>query len=210
VNLLQDGTGTRTVTWPASIVWINSTNQVAVPSVNTNAGYYSHYHFWQRSGTVFGEGPSSAPSLLLVNLDAGTGAVSGWGVQLTTTTGTLTASATNQLSLMASNATTFQADFTGGTPLVQSAHVMRVNSSIYLTNPIVGRMMTFHLRGDLNATDRTISVLTNGLTGDWPVHWGMGYPTNGSTSFTVTNNFGAELSVLVCSNAFSAFYSPQR
>lgn len=131
----------------------------------------------------------------------------GWGIQTSTTTGTLTVNATNALSLMASNAVTFQADYTGGSPIVQSADYMRTNVTIYPTNLIVGRVMTFKLRGDLNAVDRTVTVATNGLTGNWPIHWAYYPGTNGSTAFTVTNNIGAELSLTVYSNAISAAYA---
>lgn len=137
---------------------------------------------------------------------------SGWGAHLAVSpnAATLTAYATNALTLMPTNAVTYQADFTGGTPLHQTADFMRTNVSVYLTNPIVGRVMTFHFRGDGNAVDRTVSVLTNGLTGNWPISWGWNSPTNGATSFTVTNNIGAELNVLVLSNRFSAFWQPVR
>lgn len=139
-----------------------------------------------------------------------TNTATGWGIQLSTTTGTLTANATNALTLMPTNAVTFQADFTGGTPLIQTADFMRTNVTVYLTNPIAGRVMTFCFRGDGNAVDRTVTLATNGLTGNWPIHWGFNTPTNGATAFTVTNNIGAELSILVKSNAFSAFWGPQR
>jgi hypothetical protein len=72
VALQQDGTGGRTVAWPGSIVFVNSTNQTAVPSVNTNANFYSLYHFWRRNSTVYCQGPSTAPSVFSVNFDAGT------------------------------------------------------------------------------------------------------------------------------------------
>lgn len=139
-----------------------------------------------------------------------TNVAQGWGVHLSTATGTLTARATNALTLMATNATTFQADFTGGTPLIQTADFMRTNVTLQLTNPIVGRVMTFHFRGDGNAVDRTVTVSTNGLTGNWPISWGWNSPTNGATAFTVTNNIGAEASFLVLSNRFSAFWQPVR
>lgn len=155
-----------------------------------------------------------------VTVQAGTNSIvstnasfaSGWGAQLavSTASATITSYATNALALMATNATTYQADFTGGTPLIQTADLMRTNVTLQLTNPIVGRQMTFHFRGDGNAVDRTVIVSTNGMTGNWPISWGWNSPTNGATAFTVTNNMGAELSLLVLSNRISALWQPMR
>lgn len=139
-----------------------------------------------------------------------TNVLGGWGIHAFTSAGTLTINASNAITLMPTNAVTYQGDFSGGTPVVQTADFMRTNVTIYLTNPIVGRVITFCLRGDANAVDRTVTFATNGLTGNWPIQWGFNTPTNGATALSVTNNMGAEISILVKSNAFSAFWSPQR
>lgn len=236
-RLSVSNAGTFTVTFESGLYWINHPGVAGVAMTNAMTEYFIWRDpgvsgktnisdsVCDTSYTFIGPGlvtttntqnsvsVSLAPALTNLVGTVGTtvtNVAQGWGVQLSTTTGTLTANATNALSLMASNALTYQADFTGGTPMVQTSDFMRTNVTLYLTNPIVGRVMTFCFRGDGNAVDRTVTVATNGLTGNWPVHWGFYCPTNGATAFTVTNNIGAELSILVKSNSFSAFYQPTR
>jgi len=131
----------------------------------------------------------------------------GWGIQMSVTAGTLNVNQTNPPTLIASNATTAQIDFTGGTPMYQTADFMRTNCTLQLTNPIVGRTINIKLIGDGNAVNRTITLSTNGLTGNWPISYPFFPGTNGATAFTVTNGLGVDLYITAWSNRFSAVYA---
>ncbi len=69
VELQQDSTGTRTVTWP-TVTWLGHTNQTGVVDINTNANLITVYHLWRRSGTIYGE-VSLAPSRFDVEWSSG-------------------------------------------------------------------------------------------------------------------------------------------
>lgn len=71
LSIRQDATGGRTATWPAGIVWLNSTNQSTAPQINTNANQYSVIQFYEAAGVMFAEGPSWGPSTYIANLEAG-------------------------------------------------------------------------------------------------------------------------------------------
>jgi len=238
VRILQDATGTRTVTWPGSIVWVSSTNQADIPVVNTNANQYTYYKFIRDGGTIFGW-VSSSDSIVLVDLANITGltkgdvfvwdgthiirlaagttgqallasssaasglayvtvitnALKGWNANATASGGQLTVNVTNASTLVASNATTSQADFTLTEDYI-STDVMRANLTIQLTNLVPGRSITYYLTGDTNVNDRTVTVVTNGIPSiACRIRWNIFSPTNGSTSFTVTNNTKTELSL---------------
>lgn len=75
IVIQQDATGGRTLTWSSSATWINSTNQTAIPAVNPAPNSYSKYHFFQRAGTLYAEGPSTSPSKFSVDLDSATATV---------------------------------------------------------------------------------------------------------------------------------------
>lgn len=76
VLLVQDGTGTRTVAWPAGIKWMGSTNQTDAPQVNTNANGYTLMKFTRSSGTVLGW-QSSPDSIALQDIANITGLAKG-------------------------------------------------------------------------------------------------------------------------------------
>lgn len=62
VEVIQDGTGGRTLAINNVDVWVSSTNQsTSMPLVNTNANFYSYVHLWRKGTTDFGT-VSTAPS----------------------------------------------------------------------------------------------------------------------------------------------------
>jgi hypothetical protein len=117
-----------------------------------------------------------------------------WKIGTTTASGTATITVTNSQTLIASNATTAQVDFTT-TPDYVSTDVMRANLSLQLTNLVAGREVAVWLTGDTNANDRTVSVVTNGITAGCKIRWNFNSLTNGTSDFTVTNNMRAELQI---------------
>lgn len=61
VKVIQDATGGRVVTWPGSIVWLNSTNQTTAVGANTSPNIVSTYHFHRQNGVIYCSGPDTAP-----------------------------------------------------------------------------------------------------------------------------------------------------
>jgi len=140
-----------------------------------------------------------------------TNVADGWGIDNLTATGTLTTTLTNAQTLIASNSTSVQIDFSAGTPDYKSTDVMRANLSVQPTNLVVGRSVTVYLTGDTNANERTVTVITNGIAGGAAIRWFFNTPTNGATSFTVTNLQRSELSLKVLSaTEIWAAWSPVR
>jgi len=140
------------------------------------------------SSAYFGSFTGDGSGLTNLNL------VAGYGVEIQSTAGVPTFNTTNRATLIASNATTAQADFSTVQDLI-STDEMRANLSLYLTNLVQGRTITAHLFGDTNAANFTVTLLTNGLSTSTLIRWDSNSATNGSTAFTVTNNQVVELSI---------------
>lgn len=173
------------------------------PGFNTNGFTYL---------TVMLDSVSGATNLVSFN-SSENALVTGWklGMDTNASTQTITLNVTNSQTLIASNQTSVQVDFSAGTPDYYSTDVMRANLSVQPTNLVVGRTATVYLTGDTNANERTVTVITNGIAGGAAIRWFFNTPTNGATSFTVTNTQRAELSLKVLSaTEIWAAWSPVR
>jgi hypothetical protein len=70
IKLQQDGTGGRTATWPAGIVWINATNQSDAPTIAQGANAITFVTLLRQNGTIQGwtSGPDSIPLVDFANI----------------------------------------------------------------------------------------------------------------------------------------------
>jgi hypothetical protein len=154
--------------------------------------------------------PRSSVLTNLAGTRALTNSTASWGIGESIANDVLTLSVSNQVTAIASNSTTAQVDFTT-TPDYRSTDVMRANLTLQLTNLVPGRSIGVYLTGDTNSNDRTVTVSTNGISGGCVIRWNLFSPTNGSTSFTVTNNARSELQ-LKCLSATEvwAVWGPTR
>lgn len=114
--------------------------------------------------------------------------------------------------LITSTATTNQIDFT-----LQNSYRwtnMATNIVLQLTNIIEGAEIDYYFTGATNAGPDYTVFLTIPNPGGVNVRWGINSPTNGPTSFTVTNNARASLFTKVwldtTSTNIEAFWQPLR
>lgn len=88
------------------------------------------------------------------------------------------------VTVIASNVSSAQIDFTAGTPVYEITNLANA-ITLQVTNLKRGADRWVYIRTD--GTARNITVSTNGLTSATRISWGFNSITNGATSFTVTN-----------------------
>lgn len=160
IELTQDATGTRTVTWPTA-TWLQHTNQsgtLTAGGINTNANFVTVFHFWRTAGTVYGEVASTAPSRFAVEWESGSVPSSDVAVRVSDETGTdkLVFSSNSELSgttraatLAVTNLGTF-----GSINVTTQANV----GALTITN--LGTAGSFNVTTQLNAGALTVTNAT--------------------------------------------------
>ena len=145
------------------------------------------------------------PSVVLSNLAALgiTNLIAGYGLALTTNSGQATIFETNRVSVLASNSTTVQIDFSDATVNRYEITNLNANITLNLTNVTYGVDKWVYIRTD--GVSRTVTVVTNGMTSQTRISWGFASTTNGATSFTCTNRARLNLACIPVGEVAAAY-----
>lgn len=113
---------------------------------------------------------------------------------------------TNQSKVIDTNATSAAIDWTAGYQEYRAPVLMKTNLSLWPTNLVPGREIWVRLTAGNGNYDVTLTNLAGTV-----IHWNLNSPTNGTTSFTVTNGQRVELAIACYgTNEINAVYGHYR